>query len=90
MKRLVKKCQGPLSKRKALLWTVFALLVLHLALRLSPYPDFKSFRKRERSVRFYDKNGILLQASSLENGLRREWTDWKKIPKKVKKAFLKA
>lgn len=75
---------------KKLLWAVLALLALHLALRLSPYPDFKSFRERERSVRFYDKNGILLQASSLENGLRREWTDWKKIPKKVKKAFLKA
>ncbi|MBR5966659.1 MAG: transglycosylase domain-containing protein [Treponema sp.] len=69
---------------------LIAIIFIHMALRFSPYPDFNRFKERERSVRFYDKNGILLQASSVQNGLRREWTDWNKIPKKVKKAFLKA
>lgn len=69
---------------------LIAIFFIHLALRFSPYPDFNRFKERERSIRFYDKNGILLQASSVQNGLRREWTDWNKIPKKVKKAFLRA
>lgn len=75
---------------KKIIAALAALAALFLLFALSPYPEFKEFRNKERSVRFYDRNGILLQATAVDNGLRREWTDLKKIPKKVKKAFLKA
>ncbi len=75
---------------KKIIAALAALAALFLLFALSPYPEFKEFRNKERSVRFYDRNGILLQATAVENGLRREWTDIEKIPAKVKKAFLKA
>ena len=86
-KRALKKIA---KKRKVLLPALGAAAAAFLFLALSPYPELEEFKGKERSVRFYDKNGILLQVTSVEDGLRREWTDWKKIPKKVKKAFLKA
>ena len=47
----------------ALIWSI---------LRFSPYPELKSFLARPDSVRYYDRNGILLQITALEGGLRRE------------------
>ncbi len=91
LKKIFSKArQKVLAKRKRLFALLGMILAMHLALRFSPYPEAKRFREKERSVRFYDRNGILLQVSSVEDGLKREWTDWEKIPKKVKKAFLKA
>ena len=46
-----------------------------LALHFSPYPELQSFLTRPNSVRYYDRNGILLQVTPLNNGLRREWTN---------------
>lgn len=82
--------RGIAKKRRELLAALAAAAAVHLFLRLSPYPEFSRLKNAERSVRFYDKSGILLQATAVENGLRREWTDIEKIPAKVKKAFLKA
>ena len=63
---------------------------LYLALRFSPYPELKKFCAHSYSTRIYDCNGRLLQVLSLEDGLRREWTDYKQFPKSIRKIFLKA
>jgi penicillin-binding protein 1C len=64
-----------------------ALLVLAwLILRFSPYPDLQNFLARPLSVRYYDRNGILLQITPLANGLRRERPEI--IPEEIKDVFV--
>lgn len=77
-------------KRKKLVLALDLAAALFLCLRFSPYPEFERLKKAPRSVRFYDRSGILLQVSSVKDGLKREWTDIDDIPQPVKKAFLKA
>ena len=77
-------------KRLFAMAALAAAAAIFLCLGLSPYPEFERLKNEERSVRFYDRNGILLQVTPVKNGLRREWTDIERIPAKVKKAFLKA
>jgi len=59
---------------------------IYLFLRFSPYPELKQFQERQYSVRYYDRYGILLQITSLEDGLRRERV--KEIPQYVKDVFI--
>lgn len=89
-KKIFAALGGGAKKKKILLAALAAAAAVHLILRLSPYPEFERLKNEERSVRFYDRSGILLQVTSVKDGLRREWTDIEKIPAKVKKAFLKA
>ena len=89
-KKIFAALGGGAKKKKILLAALAAAAAVHLFLRLSPYPEFERLKNEERSVRFYDRSGILLQVTSVKDGLRREWTDIEKIPAKVKKAFLKA
>ncbi|MBR5646449.1 MAG: transglycosylase domain-containing protein [Treponema sp.] len=78
------------------LWFRFAVgllgvfIAIHLVFRFMPYPQFDQFLKREYSTQFFDRNGNLLQVSSLDDGLRREYTPLKKIPKKIRKILIKA
>ncbi|MCR5437411.1 MAG: transglycosylase domain-containing protein [Treponema sp.] len=65
-------------------------LTIHLVFRFMPYPQFDEFLKRPYSTQFLDRNGNLIQVSSLDDGLRREFTPLKKIPKKIRKILLKA
>jgi penicillin-binding protein 1C len=51
---------------------VILLSVTWLVMRFSPYPALKTFLARPCSVRYYDRNGILLQITPLDGGLRRE------------------
>lgn len=48
------------------------LAICFLVLRFSPYPELSAFLNRPYSVRYYDRNGLLLQITPLEGGLRRE------------------
>lgn len=41
------------------------------------------------STRIYDNQNNLVQVLPLEDGVRREWTDLKKIPKEVQRIFIK-
>jgi penicillin-binding protein 1C len=65
---------------------VILLPVTWLVMRFSPYPDLKAFLARPCSVRYYDRNGILLQITPLEGGLRRERSET--IPKELKDVFV--
>ena len=51
---------------------VSACALFWLVLRFSPYPELRDFLNRPCSVRYYDRNGLLLQITALEGGLRRE------------------
>jgi penicillin-binding protein 1C len=55
-------------------------------MRFSPYPALKTFLARPCSVRYYDRNGILLQITPLTGGLRREKSET--IPKELKDVFV--
>ena len=55
-------------------------------LRFSPYPALRSFLARPYSVRYYDRNGVLLQITPLAGGLRRERPQ--EIPAQVKDVFV--
>jgi len=57
-----------------------------LLLRYSPYPDLKRFISLPYSVRYYDRSGILLQITPLENGLRREKPA--EIPAQIRDVFV--
>jgi len=64
--------------------------VLVYTFGFSPYPELKKFKKNNYSVVIRDRNGDLIQVTTLDDGLRREWTDINAIPKSVSKAFIKA
>ena len=79
------------NRKFSLLLRIFsgaAILVtlLWLVLRFSPYPELKNFLARPYSVRYYDRNGILLQITPLKDGLRREKAQ--NIPQSVKDVFV--
>ena len=57
-----------------------------LVLRFSPYPALKKFMARPYSVCYYDRNGMLLQITTLDDGLRREKP--REIPQQVKDIFV--
>jgi len=61
-------------------------ILLWLFLKFSPYSDLKRFQQRPYSVRYYDRYGMLLQITSLEDGLRREKP--LEIPQQVKDVFV--
>ncbi|MDR2543247.1 MAG: transglycosylase domain-containing protein [Treponema sp.] len=62
------------------------LFCVWLLLRFSPYPELAEFQSRPYSVRYYDRYGMLLQITPLEDGLRREKS--LEIPAHVKDIFV--
>lgn len=78
--------KNKLKSRLVILISLF--LIFYSILRFSPYPQLKEFLQHDYSCCFYDKDGQLLQISSVEGGLRREWIDIEDIPQNVKKALL--
>jgi penicillin-binding protein 1C len=65
---------------------VILLAVTWLVMRFSPYPALKTFLARPCSVRYYDRNGLLLQITPLAGGLRREKPEL--IPAELKDVFV--
>ena len=64
-----------------------AFIALRIFFAVLPYPELTAFEQRIVSTRIYDRNGLLLQIIPLENGLRREFVDYKQIPRNVRKIF---
>jgi penicillin-binding protein 1C len=56
------------------------VLCLFLVLRFSPYAALEAFLAQDNSVRFYDRNGVLLQVTAVENGARREYAAFDEYP----------
>jgi len=83
----MKKKYGVLGKIGIIAACLVAFFgVSWLVLRFWPYPELKQFQARQYSVRYYDRYGMLLQVSPLENGLRREKP--REIPQQVKDIFV--
>lgn len=78
------KMAVPMLILLALATAVYALF------RFTPYPELQIFLNRTYSTRIYDCQGNLLQILPVEDGLRREWTDYADIPEEVKKYFIAA
>ena len=65
---------------------LFLFILLWLVLRFSPYAGLRQFLARPSSVRYYDRNGVLLQITPLAGGLRREKP--RDIPGQLKDVFI--
>ncbi|MGP1495998.1 MAG: transglycosylase domain-containing protein, partial [Treponema sp.] len=65
-------------------------ILIFLYYALSPFPELKSFEKRNYSVQFYDRNERLIYVTALDGGLRREFIPYENIPEHVKKAFIRS
>jgi penicillin-binding protein 1C len=64
------------------------LFFLGLLARYSPYPELERFQERRYSIRIYDRGGGLLQITSLEDGLRREYCPLEDIPGILRSVFI--
>ena len=64
------------------------LAVIYVFFRFSAYPELDTFLKQDYSLEIYDRNGILLKVTALEEGLRRVYKDQEDIPDVVKKVFI--
>ena len=62
-------------------------ILIFLYYALSPFPELKSFEKRNYSVQFYDRNERLIYVTALDGGLRREFIPYENIPEHVKKGI---
>ena len=76
--------------KKLLFWAAGVVLVLHLLLILFPFKALKDFQAKPFSQVYYDSQGKLLQITALSDGTRREYADYKTIPRELKKVFIKA
>ncbi len=59
-----------------------------LFLRYSAYPQFDKLQEQQYSIRIYDRDGEIIQITSLEDGMRREYTPLENIPVEVQKIFI--
>lgn len=59
-----------------------------LFLRYSAYPQFDKLQEQQYSIRIYDHDGEIIQITTLEDGLRREYTPLQDIPLEVQKIFI--
>ena len=69
---------------------LFCNFAVWLTLRLVPYPELTAALQQDYSTRIYDRKGNIIQITSLQNGLRREFTPIDEIPEAVKKTFITA
>ncbi|MCK5201028.1 MAG: transglycosylase domain-containing protein, partial [Spirochaetales bacterium] len=68
--------------------SLIILTAVLLILRFLPYPELDSFIRQEYSLEIYDRNGILLKVTPLEEGLRRVYRNLDNIPDAVKRVFI--
>ncbi|MCL2193588.1 MAG: penicillin-binding protein 1C, partial [Treponema sp.] len=66
------------------------LLVAHLFLRFTPYPELAAFQARPYGFAVHDRNGRLLRVFPAQDGVRREWVPLDEIPAGVLRVFLHA
>ncbi len=84
-----------IKRRMRHIWiAVGIMLLLYAVVRciffLLPYPELETFRARQYSTRFYDRNGTLVYVLPLEDGLRREWVSLADMPAPLPDIFIYA
>lgn len=83
-----------IKKHKILFSILAALFLINyltlFVLKIIPFKDLNAFQNHAVSTRIYDTNGYIIQILPVEDGLRREWVNYKDIPSALKKYILKA
>ena len=74
---------------KILLWVAGVLTAVHLLLLFFPFDKLKEFKAQPFSHVYYDCQGQLLQVTPVAQGDRREYIDYKSIPRDVRKIILR-
>jgi penicillin-binding protein 1C len=64
------------------------LAIIYCFFRYSSYPELETFIKQEYSLEIYDRNGVLLKITALEDGLRRNFKNLDDLPDVVEKVFI--
>lgn len=94
MKKRLSFIKDFLQKHNKLCFALFCVIAFYyvfvLVLKIVPYKSLNSFATESVSLRIYDCDKNLIQILPLENGLKREWTDIKYIPKNIQKAIIRA
>ena len=75
---------------KTALAVLACLFVLHLALRLMPYPELAAYRSRSWGGAALDRNGRTLRVFPAGDGVKREWVSLDSIPAGVLRVFVHA
>ena len=68
--------------------SLLLLIIIYAALRFSSYPELDAFKKQEYSLEIYDRNGILLKITAMEDGLRRIYKNLDDIPEVIERVFI--
>ncbi len=66
------------------------LTIVYFILLFSPWSELDNFQRQDYSLEIYDRNGILLKVTSLEEGLRRVYRNLDDIPDVVERIFISA
>ena len=74
----------------SLICSLFLLIIIYIFFRFSAYPELDTFLEHDYSLEIYDRNGIVLKITALEDGLRRIYRTLDDIPDVVKKVFITA
>ncbi len=64
------------------------LILIYALLRFSSFPELSAFQNQDYSLEIYDRNGILIKVTTLENGMRRIHRNINDIPEIVKDVFI--
>ena len=79
-----------MKKNLPVLYLILGFLAVWLLLRYTPYPELDELVSQPYSCRVYDCNGNIIQITSLDDGLKREFLPLEEIDQQVKTVFIKA
>ena len=64
------------------------IVIIYVFFRVSSYPELDAFKSQEYSLEIYDRSGILLKVTALEEGMRRIYKNLDDIPDTVEQVFI--
>lgn len=79
-----------MKKNLPVLYLILGFLGMWLLLRYTPYPELDALLNQPYSCRVYDCNGNIIQITSLDDGLKREFLPLEEISPQVRTVFIKA
>ncbi len=72
----------------SLVSSLVLLAIIYSFFRFSAYPEYDAFLKKEYSLEIYDRNGVLLKVTAIEDGMRRIYKNLDDIPDITKRVFI--
>jgi penicillin-binding protein 1C len=68
--------------------SIILLVIIYAVFRFSAYPELDIFKNHKYSLELFDRYGVLVKVTALEDGLRRIYKDLDSIPDKVEEIFI--